>query len=450
MTSHCLIVDLDNSHTQALSALTRKAGFDTTVLSDISMVEQWLQSHEPSLAIFDLNLINDRLELFDLPNFDHCEILIMAQEDNPERVHKAIKRGAGYFFCKPYSEDFLTGLVEDCWAEVSASKQSTPDSAPNALDQFGMLRGSSKPMLKLYRNLRKIAASTASVLVIGESGTGKELVAQTLHQQSDRFDQPFVAVNCGAVSASLIESQLFGHEKGSFSGASSQHKGYFECADGGTLFLDEITEMPIDLQVKLLRVLETGTLRRLGSEQDIAVDVRIVAATNRQPEEAINDEKLREDLYYRVAQVPIWLPPLRERGTDRVGLAQHFLNLLNERDEKSQFFTEEALAKIDQLPWYGNVRALQSAVERAALLSEGSIAADAIIEDSVSEPKVEGDFLRVSVDDTLEESERKLIFAALEANEGNKKSTAENLGISLKTLYNRLNEYEQGGDAANG
>ena len=313
-----------------------------------------------------------------------------------------------------------------------------------------MLRGSSKPMLKLYRNLRKIAASTASVLVIGESGTGKELVAQTLHQQSDRFDQPFVAVNCGAVSASLIESQLFGHEKGSFSGASSQHKGYFECADGGTLFLDEITEMPIDLQVKLLRVLETGTLRRLGSEQDIAVDVRIVAATNRQPEEAINDEKLREDLYYRVAQVPVWLPPLRERGTDRVGLAQHFLNLLNERDEKSQFFTEEALAKIDQLPWYGNVRALQSAVERAALLSEGSIAADAIIEDSVSEPKVEGDFLRVSVDDTLEESERKLIFAALEANEGNKKSTAENLGISLKTLYNRLNEYEQGGDAANG
>ena len=296
-------------------------------------------------------------------------------------------------------------------------------------------------MFRLYRTLRKVATGDVSVLLIGESGTGKELAAQTIHQRSTRCDQPFVGVNCGAISPSLIESQLFGHEKGSFSGATSTHRGFFETAHGGTLFLDEITEMPIELQVKLLRALELGVIRRLGSENDIDLDVRIIAATNRQPEEAIADGKLREDLYYRIAQVPVWLPPLRDRAGDKTALAQYFLTQLNEQDGNCAAFTEEALDKIDQMSWAGNVRELRSAVQRAYLLANGNITADLITEEVLSN-EGSSEYLRISVGESLEDSEKKLIFATLEANEGNKKATAAALGISLKTLYNRLNDYD--------
>ena len=446
---YCTIIDSPSAHTDGLRELAKGSGFDVELFPDVSAFESWLESHQPVLAILSLDMIDDDA-LFDHPSLEESEVLLMADKDQPARVQKAIQAGAGYFFVKPFSEGFLGGLMEDCITERKRSRKPKATNEPRPLDQFGLLRGSSAPMLSLYRTLRKVAASSASVLIVGESGTGKELVAQTLHQQSDRYDKDFVAVNCGAISASLIESQLFGHEKGAFSGANKMHRGYFECADGGTLFLDEITEMPIELQVKLLRVLETGTLRRLGSEEDIEVDVRIVAATNRAPEEAILDDKLREDLYYRVAQVPLQLPPLRDRGDDKVGLAQYFLNICNEREKKHYVFSDAALKKVSDLPWQGNVRGLQAAVERAFLLSVDIIEVDAVTEDVVSELPDDGDYLRVSVEDTLEESERKLIFAALQAHDGNKKQTAEQLGISLKTLYNRLNEYEKAGVAQPG
>lgn len=310
------------------------------------------------------------------------------------------------------------------------------------LKRFGMLHGSSIAMERLYQQLDKVAPTDAAVLLIGESGTGKELIAQTVHQCSRRKDKPFVAVNCGAIPAHLIEAALFGHEKGSFTGATRQHIGYFEYASGGTLFLDEITEMPVDMQVKLLRVLESGCFLRVGGSEEVSVDVRLIAATNRDLEPAVKQGKLREDLMYRLAVFPVRVPPLRERNGDVEMLAHYFLRALNEASKSAKTFSRHSLETMRSYSWPGNVRELKNVVQRAFILSGDILTIEDHLSDpSMRKPTVHEGCLNFSVGMPLADAQREIILATLKHFGGNKRLTAETLGISLKTLYNRLKEF---------
>jgi DNA-binding NtrC family response regulator len=311
-----------------------------------------------------------------------------------------------------------------------------------SLKQFGTLFGSSYAMESLYLKIDKVASTDATVLLAGESGTGKELIAQTIHHFSQRRDKPFIPVNCGAISGHLIEAALFGHEKGSFTGAVRQYAGYFEQASHGTLFLDEITEMPIDMQVKLLRVLECGTFLRVGGSSEVRVDVRLIAATNRDPEKAVRQGLLREDLMYRLAVFPIHVPALRERDGDIELLAQHFLQALNEKHHTRKNFSKGSLDTIRRYSWPGNVRELKNAVQRAYILSSETLEIDDhLSETALQKPLVKDGMLNFSIGTPLADAQRELVLATLKHFDGNKRLTADALGISLKTLYNRLKEY---------
>src|SRR5262245_65597423 len=297
-------------------------------------------------------------------------------------------------------------------------------------------------MQALYEMLTRVAPTDASVFLIGESGTGKDLAAQTLHHLSRRSKGPFLPLNCGAISPTLIESEMFGHERGSFTGAARRHKGYFERAHGGTLFLDEISEMPFELQVKLLRVLETGSFIRIGGDQPVEVDVRVFAATNRDPQKAVSEGKLREDLLYRLQVFPVHLPPLRERGEDIQLLADYFLSQLNERQGTRKAFSEESMERLRAHPWPGNVRELKNVVHRAFIMAEGEIGPSSLPRELGGESGGSRS-LYFQVGSSIEEVERRLIMATLEMYGGNKRKAADVLGVSLKTWYNRLNTYRE-------
>lgn len=348
---------------------------------------------------------------------------------------------------KAQTEAFLSGAMLAAGSDITKPDQDAlpmPAEFPESggLMRYGELYGSCASMCKLYEMLDKVAPTDATVLIVGETGAGKELVARSLHQQSARKDQPFIALNCGAIPANLIEAELFGHERGSFTGAVRMHKGCFERAAGGTIFLDEITEMAPEMQVKLLRVLETGSLRRVGGDQEIGTDVRVLAATNRVPELAVEQGLLREDLLYRLSVVPVLVPPLREREEDVVLLAQHFLNELNESEGSAKTFSDEAMDFLRNHPWPGNVRELKNAVHRAFIMATKSLDLGEAARESLNIPVVRtDDEVTVPVGTPLAEAERQLIMATLQRFQGNKKKTAETLGISLKTLYNRLTEY---------
>lgn len=314
------------------------------------------------------------------------------------------------------------------------------------LNQCGEIYGSCARMRKLYQLLDKVAPTDATVLIVGETGVGKELVANALHQKSGRSDQPFVAINCGAIPANLIEAELFGHERGSFTGAVRMHKGCFERAAGGTIFLDEITEMAPEMQVKLLRVLETGSFRRVGGDEDFSANVRVIAATNRQPDMAVEQGFLREDLMYRLSVFPLMVPPLRDREEDIELLAEHFLAELNEIENTRKTFSAVARDFLKTHCWPGNVRELKNAVHRAFIMAGSTLELGVSAMTASSVPAVQENVLStggitVPVGTPLSVVERQLIMATLQSFEGNKKKTAETLGISLKTLYNRLTEY---------
>jgi DNA-binding NtrC family response regulator len=314
-------------------------------------------------------------------------------------------------------------------------------SAP-ALGRFGRLYGSSTVMQDVYRMIEKVAPTEATVFITGESGCGKELVARTIHERSPRAHGAFVAINCGAIPQNLIEAELFGHERGAFTGANRQHRGCFERAEGGTLFLDEITEMTPEMQVRLLRVLETGRFMRVGGDGEIKTNVRVLTATNRDALDAVRDGRLREDLMYRLAVFPITLPPLREREGDTELLAEHFLQNLNVEGGTSKRFSRAALTTIRAYHWPGNVRELKNAVHRAFIMAEDLVELDLA---GLACPAVEGECLRVPVGTSLAEMERQAIFATLDHCRGNKRRAAEMLGVSLKTLYNRLTAYQAEG-----
>jgi DNA-binding NtrC family response regulator len=296
----------------------------------------------------------------------------MAAKPSVETALLALRAGVFDFLPLPLE----LKRVHQALASVGVSSEAAPLGAGIGTDSsaepgwFGSLLGRCPAMTALYDQLARVAPTSATVLLVGESGTGKELAAQTIHRLSRRARQPFFPLNCGAVSAQLIESELFGHERGSFTGADRQHKGFFERADGGTIFLDEVTEMPLELQVKLLRVLETGAFTRVGSVQPIQTNVRLISATNRIPEQAVQAGKLREDLYHRLNAFPVRLPPLRERVDDIELLASYFLLELNRSEGAQKRFGDSILARWKIASWPGNVRQLKNAVQRAFILAD--------------------------------------------------------------------------------
>ncbi len=363
-------------------------------------------------------------------------ILISDGEPNPY-IDNAMRNGVSYHMRLPLDAEILQEFLSELHADLVETRAPAKEQVASELSQFGRLIGSSAAMRKLYRIVRKSSRTDASILVIGESGSGKELVANTLHLMSPRSDKPFVSINCGAISTELIESELFGHVKGAFTGATSDRVGVFEQAEGGTLFLDEITEMPMDHQVKLLRVLETGEFKAVGSDKLQVADVRIIAATNREPGVAIAEDLLREDLYFRIAHFPIRVPALREREDDITGLAKHFLAYRNAEEGLSKEITTQVLEKISAYHWPGNVRELLHAIERAYILADDVVGLEHLVLEGQETPTtISNDY------SSLEDMEKQLILQTLEELDGNKSETAERLGISVKTLYNKLKKYE--------
>ena len=310
------------------------------------------------------------------------------------------------------------------------------------LTAFGELYGSSAVMLKLYDEIGRVAVTDATVFVVGESGTGKELVARALHRESRRSAAPFVAVNCGAIPQHLLEAELFGHEKGSFTGAHQQHAGVFERASSGTLFLDEVTETAPEMQVKLLRVLETGRFYRVGGTVPVDVDLRVIAATNKEPRDAVAAGTFREDLLYRLAVFPLRVPPLRERGDDAVGLAQIFLQQQNRKAGTAKLLSRRALDAIHRQSWPGNVRELRNCVQRGFILADEEVDLPESAPRPSPRPVVRPGLLDLPVGTPLANAQREMILATLDHFGGSKPDAAEALGVSLKTLYNRLQQYQ--------
>jgi DNA-binding NtrC family response regulator len=324
-------------------------------------------------------------------------------------------------------------------------KATTPRRRRSSREAPGLagLVGGSASMHRMFRQIEDVAPTDATVLIVGESGTGKELVARAIWERSKRAGEAFVAINCGGIPASLLEAQLFGHERGSFTGAHQRTSGYFETAHGGTLFLDEITEMPLPMQTVLLRALEERKIRRVGGEADIPVDVRVLAATNRDPEQAVRAGQLREDLLYRLSVFPIEVPPLRHREDDIELLARHFLHELNEESGAHRRLSSRSLAVLRSYPWPGNVRELRNAIQRAFILAEDEVE---LVPGEVSlraATRVEGNALSIALGTSLADAQRDLILATLAHLRGDKERTAKVLGVCLKTLYNRLQVYQE-------
>ena len=437
-----LIVEDEHEAAQALAEVIRAEGFRTAIAGTLAEARQQLVLRTPDVVLLDLILPDGNgMELFgERDEFGNVEVVLMTGHATLETSIQALRLGAADYLIKPVSPRQLKSVLNrvgrpaEARAEI-ASLQHVADRE----GRFGHLRGRAPVMQLVYTQIGRVAGTAVTVFIVGESGAGKELVAQTIHDLSRRRKAQFLAVNCGAISPQLIESEMFGHEKGSFTGANRQHRGFFERANGGTLFLDEVTEMPPELQVKLLRVLETGTFMRVGSDEVQETDVRIIAATNRDPAQAVATGKLREDLFYRLNVFQIRVPPLRDRLEDVELIALHFLDALNAREGGSRKLATCAIERLAQYAWPGNVRELRNVVQRAYIMADGeSITAACIPFDA---PVRISQSVTVPVGTTVAEMERQLILATLDSVKGHKEKAAELLGISAKTLYNRLREY---------
>jgi DNA-binding NtrC family response regulator len=441
---HALIVDDDLSFQLGLAEVVQQEGFTTATGASLKEAREELGRNPADVLLVDLNLPDGNgLELLQGMDTLPETVLITGQASIATAV-EALRLGVSDYLTKPV--DFAR--VKMVLANVARTRELKQEIGSlrgelRKLGRFGPLIGASAPMQKVYDLIARVAPTEATILVTGETGTGKEIVAETLHRLSRRAREPFLPLNCGAVSPNLIESELFGHERGSFTGADRVHRGYFERANRGTLFLDEITETPMELQVKLLRVLETSAIMRVGGTEPIKVNVRVIAATNRRPEEAVAAGKLREDLLYRLNVFPIQLPTLADRRDDVELLAEHFLSLLNKEEGTSKVFTAAALERLRAHPWPGNVRELRNVVQRAFILAEQEIGVENL--PIGASEQAAGTSLQLKVGTSVSDAERRLILATLEYFEGDKKKAADVLKISLKTLYNRINVYNAAG-----
>ena len=442
-----LVVDDEAAERDGLARLVGQWGYEVETAGSGEEALTLVESQHPAVVVTDLVLPEmDGLALLEkLKETGRPPIvLLVTGQGTVETAVEAMRRGALDYLTKPVDTTRLQVLLEKSIEQESLSRE--VNFLRHQLRQkgsFGQLVGQSKTMQEVYRWIELAATSNAPVLVFGESGTGKELVARTIHELSNRRNKPFVAINCAAIPETLIESELFGHERGAFTGATERRLGCFELADGGTLFLDEIAEMDNSTQAKLLRVLQEGSFRRVGGgKQEIQVDVRVVAATNRVPNEAISQSQLREDLFYRLNVFSIALPALRERKDDIPLLARTFVDEFNRQDNRQvRGMTPDTERALDRYSWPGNVRELRNVIQRAVVLSgSGLIDAehlpDNVLKGITPTPQAAPGSIR-----TIRELEREEILRALDETRQDKRKAAALLGISLKTLYNKLAKY---------
>ena len=500
--SSCLIVDDDSDGARALEELVRARGWEARIACSLAEARRVLKSGErPDMMLLDLNLPDGNgLELL---SADHalcqsCRVVLVTGHASIASTIEALRLGAADYLLKPLDVDRLGVLLaRHARRQEPAVVPGRVTLQPGDTGRFGPLVGASACMAELCRSIARVAPFDASVLITGESGTGKDLVARAITQFSSRRDKPFLAVNCGAISPGLIESELFGHLRGSFTGAVRDHSGLFQRAHGGTLFLDEICEMPLELQTKLLRVLEAGAFLPVGADEGCCADVRIIAATNRDPHAAVAEGRMREDLFYRLNVFPLQVPPLRARMDDVPLLANTFLEELSREHARPSRFSPEAMQRLCGHDWPGNVRELRNVVIRAHVMADDSLigpevlslvrlapsppvcvprqarpagsmlrlpepppedhilavaaelppgifAQEAAAENDDRKADVSGDRLRLAfeIGTDLADIERQVILATLGRFGGHRERTAAALGVSLKTLYNRLREYE--------
>jgi DNA-binding NtrC family response regulator len=453
-----LIVEDEVNERTGLAELISSWGYRTETAADGLEGLQKAEQTAPSIVITDLKMPRmgglDLLKKLGEQTQDMAVILVTAQGTIDSAV-EAMRLGAYDYITKPIDIQRLRSMLQNACTlvgtrfELESTRRRLRDSG-----SLGQLRGTSRKMQEIFRLIELVSPSTASVLITGASGTGKELVARTIHQLSPRRERAFVAINCAAIPETLIESEIFGHEKGAFTGALERRTGCFELAEGGTILLDEIGEMPIATQAKLLRVLEDHKLRRLGSKVETSVDVRVLAATNKVPDEAVAAGELRSDLYYRLNVLNIHMPPLREHKEDIPDLVQLLISEMDSKHNRKIAAVSEAVMNLfTNYTWPGNVRELRNTIERAVIVCDGGMIetkhlppgfGHAIFRTSAHDP----DAIRLGVGTTVGEAEKMLILKTLESTSNNKTKAAEILGISLKTLHNKLKEYGSGSTEA--
>jgi len=444
-----LVVDDERSMREFLEILLRKERYEVTTAGDVDGALLALESDDFDLVISDIQMPGksglDLLKAIREANPDTLVVMITAFATT-ETAIAAMKEGAYDYLTKPFKVDEIKLVVQKALEKKTLSTENARlRSELRSERRERQLVGTSGPMQQVYEMIGRIATTKTNVLIVGESGTGKELVARAIHNESDRGEAPFVALNCAAIPENLLESELFGHVKGAFTGAVGNKPGLFETADGGTLFLDEVGELPLPLQVKLLRALQERTIRRVGGNSDRRVDVRIVAATNRRLEDEVAAGRFREDLYYRLNVIQLALPPLRERLEDLPLLVHHFIEkFARELGKPVRGISEEAMARLRAHAWPGNVRELENGIERAVALSRSEwIEAESLPPalGQASEGKGASKSLpegRIDLDDLVAEYERGLLLHALERSGGVKKRAAHALGISFRSFRYRL------------
>ena len=438
-----LVVDDEPSVTGALEIILREAGYKVVIADRVARAMSILSSRSFDLVITDLRLADgtgiDLITHIKKETPD-TEVILMTAYGSVEITIEAIKLGAYYYLEKPIPPDRVLTLVERAlqFAAMRSENRTLKRTLAGESESFGMV-GRDPRIREIHAIIRTAAPSNASVLIEGDSGTGKELIATAFHTQSHRASGPFISINCAAIPHQLIESELFGYKKGAFTGADRDKRGLIEAAEGGTLFLDEIAEMPVHLQTKLLRVLQQRKLRRLGDEQEIAVNFRLVSATNRNTSLLLEEGVLRKDLYFRISTIKIKVPPLRERRGDIILLARRFLERFNQQYEKSiRDMSQETVTRLTHYDWPGNIRELECVIERAVLFCHGEELTVASLPDELQDFPMTGYRVFVPHPLPMAEIEREVIMQTLERTSGNVKKTAEILCYPRPTFYRKL------------
>ena len=437
-----LIVDDEPDTILILQDRLEMEGYEVVTATDGSDALGLIDQDLPDLVLLDIQM--PRLDGIETLTHIHEKypgilVLMLTAHGTIQRAVEATKQGAYDFLEKPFQPEHITQKVDQALEHQRTVEQSTRDELIHSYEE---IVGESPPVLEVLRIVEKVADTDSTVLVQGESGTGKELVARALHQNSSRREKEMVVVNCAAIPDHLLESELFGHERGAFTGATYQKRGKFERAHGSTLLLDEIADMSIELQSKLLRTLQEGEIERLGGTKVIRVDVRIIAATNQDLRQAIGAGTFRQDLYYRLNMIPIHLPPLRARQADILILAEYFLQKHSKaHNQPARLISQKARELFMQYDWPGNVRELEYSILRAVLFAEGDVILPKHLPEEIQSTS-QREAENVPVGLTMKEMEKELIFKTLERMEGNRTRTAEILGISLRSLQYKLKDYE--------
>ena len=424
-------------------------GYRVVSATDRASAVEALRLHEPAVVTLDLGLPPDPdgtdegfATLRDIVELKpDTKIIVASGHGARESAMKAIAFGAYDFYRKPIDIDELGLIVARAFHLHGIEEENRRLEKSGGSTVLGSIITASPEMLKVGRTIERVASTNVSVMLLGASGTGKELLARAVHDQSDRKAGPFVAINCAAIPENLLEAELFGYERGAFTGAVKTNVGKIELAEGGTLFLDEVGDIPLPLQVKLLRFLQERVIERIGGRQQIAVDTRIVCATHQKLEEMISDGRFREDLYYRLAEVVVKIPSLADRAGDAVLLARHFVNrFAREMNTKVQGISPDALAAIDGYSWPGNVRELENRIKRAVIMADGKLVSAADLDLSGKAP--DGEDMLINLRAARETADRKAIRQALSRTDNNISGAAKLLGISRPTLYDLLKQYQ--------